>query len=398
MWQKTVKPYVDAGELAVVGVVQEQHPDRALLYRQWRRIDWPIFVDALNLLDLSVVPIPVAIDASAIVRHERIRPSQFVDRFMTQTYPISNQPSGFNIAPKPKPDSSLREARARDTAGAWRAAGDAVFLAPDDDPVDRAIDAYQKAIAKEPADGRAHFRLGVALKRRAESRWRQADDAQRAVEHWGIALDTNPNQYIWRRRIEQYGPRLAKPYNFYFWVDEARKAIRARGDKPVTLISEPMGSEIAPPQRDGASSETVVMPDPDPAGRLARDSKGFVTIEQMVTPAEVSPGARCRVRLTFRLNEKATPYWNNEHKGLMTSIKLSPGMTLVEGSLTYPSPRKPETKEVRVIEFEIAVAESVRPGKIELPAYAVYDICEDERGICRHLRQDYAISLRVDRQ
>jgi hypothetical protein len=38
---------------------------------------------------------------------------------------------------------------------------------------------------------------------------------QKAVQYWTMALDMDSNQYIWRRRIQQYGPRLEKPYSFY---------------------------------------------------------------------------------------------------------------------------------------------------------------------------------------
>ena len=57
----------------------------------------------------------------------------------------------------------------------------------------------------------------------------QAGDFQAAVDHWGAALRLNPNQYIYRRRIQQYGPRLTKPYPFYDWIKQARSDIAARG-------------------------------------------------------------------------------------------------------------------------------------------------------------------------
>ena len=72
----------------------------------------------------------------------------------------------------------------------------------------------------------------MALWRRHESEHRRDGDAQAGVVRWTEALTANPNQYIWRRRIQQYGPRLDKPYNFYFWVAEARKEIRDRGEEP----------------------------------------------------------------------------------------------------------------------------------------------------------------------
>ena len=58
---------------------------------------------------------------------------------------------------------------------------------------------------------------------------------QRAIDAWGQALAIDPNHYIWRRRIQQYGPRLIKPYPFYDWVEQAAREIRARGETPVEL-------------------------------------------------------------------------------------------------------------------------------------------------------------------
>ena len=230
MWQKVVTPYVEAGELTVVGVVQEQHPDRASLYRQWRKLDWPIFVDSLNLLDLAVVPVPVALDRAGFVRHKRITPSNTVEEFIKVEHPAVEASPSHNLAAGRDPDALRAAAQRAGTARAWRDLGDALFLhgAPTD--LSRAVEAYERAVAADHSDGRAHFRLGVTLLRRYESRERRASDAQAAVERWGSALAIDPNQYIWRRRIQQYGPRLDKPYNFYFWVEQAKKEITARGE------------------------------------------------------------------------------------------------------------------------------------------------------------------------
>lgn len=55
------------------------------------------------------------------------------------------------------------------------------------------------------------FRLGVAYRARYDSLLRQPGDFRKAVEHWERALALDANQYIWRRRIQQYGPRFDKP-------------------------------------------------------------------------------------------------------------------------------------------------------------------------------------------
>ena len=61
------------GKLRMVGILQEQHPERARLFMQWKRMDWPVMVDSLNLLEVSVVPITLLIDERGIVRR-RVSP------------------------------------------------------------------------------------------------------------------------------------------------------------------------------------------------------------------------------------------------------------------------------------------------------------------------------------
>ena len=46
------EPHRKAGHLKVVGILQEQHPDRCALFMQWKQMDWPVWLDALNLLQL----------------------------------------------------------------------------------------------------------------------------------------------------------------------------------------------------------------------------------------------------------------------------------------------------------------------------------------------------------
>ena len=400
MWQEVLKPHVESGALVVIGVVQEQHPDRAKLYRQWRKLDWPIYVDALNLLGVKMVPVPVAIDQAGIVRHERLTPSTVVAEFVRETYPSTAVDDAPNRVQEPSLPSLVKEAPHTGDARAWRRLGDAHFLFGGAKALDQAVEAYERAVALDPDDGRAQFRLGVVLRSRYESATRRHGDAQASVERWGRALKINPNQYIWRRRIEQYGPRLDKPYNFYFWVEKARQEILARGEQPVPLSVEPTGSEIAAPARDMASDGSPAMPDPDPSGRVHRDAKRLVAIESVVTPARVAPGGRVRVRVTFRLNEKAKPLWNNESRPLMMSLapaKSVPGWSLGEGQFTSANATRPETRETRAVEFELVLNPEAQLGLLELPAYALYSVCESTGGKCFYLRQDFGVVVGVER-
>ena len=424
MWQKTVKPLVDAGTLQVLGVVQEQHPDRAKLYRQWRGLNWPLYIDSLNLLDIKVVPIPVAIDEYGIVRHESLWPGQLASEFVEVNYPQTQVEPNYNVVKSESPSDLQRLATANNHSQAWSDLADACFLAHQSamlspghelEPARShqvgetgdcdAVQAYEKAIELDSQVGRLRFRLGVALRARYESRHRQANDAQRAVEQWGYALAADPNQYIWRRRLQQYGPRLDKPYNFYFWVKQARTEIRARGDTPLKLAEEPSGSELAPPvhgigvkgQADSSDQKATHTRACDlPAGRIAADSKRFVEIETIVTPARVRPGHRVRVRVVFRLNNRSNPYWNNEADDLAVCLELPDQVILGEGELAFPGPAAVESQERRAVEFELSLARKTAAGAIDIPARALYYVCEDKGGKCHYVRQSFAITLQVD--
>jgi len=201
-WREAVEPFVKSGQLVAIGVVQEQHPDRARLYKQWRKLEWPIYIDALNTLGLQAVPVPLGLDESGIVRLDGRITKESVKEFVEKS-----------------PPKSPGAPRAGEPEGADR---DFLF-GEGADSLDRAIAGYEKAVKADPKDARAQFRLGVAFRARYDTPRRKPGDVQKAVEHWENALGLNPNQYIWRRRIQQFGPRLDKPYDFYFWVEQAQK-------------------------------------------------------------------------------------------------------------------------------------------------------------------------------
>ena len=275
----------------LLGVTQEQHADRCRLFAQWKRFDWPILHDPINLLEAPAVPIVVAIDEYGIVRAVRPRPETFAAEFLDRTFTDDAPPGGPRSAGPPDADALLRKAEASNTALAC-AAGDALTIWGGSSRVDRAIDAYGRAVRLDPSDKNALFRLGVAYRMRHESAGRRPGDFQAAVDAWVRARELDPNQYIWRRRIEQYGPRLTKPYAFYDWVAEAKADIVRRGEVPVPLAVEPYGSELAGPVRDvvgGAAPD-----EPDPKGRIHRDEERLIEAEVAVVPARVRPGQAAR--------------------------------------------------------------------------------------------------------
>ncbi|MCI0418418.1 MAG: tetratricopeptide repeat protein, partial [Acidobacteria bacterium] len=266
----------------MVGIIQEQHPDRTRLFMQWKPMGWPILVDSLNLLGVAVVPITLAIDEYGIVRAINPERESIEKSFLNQTYPKPQAQAVTDIKP---PD--LKKLKAGTTAGpafSWTSYADALVVWGAENQLDEAIAAYEKAIRLDPSHGPTYFRLGVAYRKRYDSSARRADDFQRAVKYWTKALEMDPNQYIWRRRIQQYGPRLDKPYPFYDWVPTARQEIQARGEKPAPLLVEPGGAEFASPLKVFGMDQPVHK-QPDVQGRVLRDSEGFIRAETALVPA-----------------------------------------------------------------------------------------------------------------
>jgi len=62
VWHSKTKQLVENGKLQTLGIVQEQHPDRAALYMQWQQMEWPVLADPYNLLAVKVVPITLLVD------------------------------------------------------------------------------------------------------------------------------------------------------------------------------------------------------------------------------------------------------------------------------------------------------------------------------------------------
>ena len=376
MWHGYTEPFRRQGKLQVAGIIQEQHPDRARLFMQWKQMDWPILVDSLNLLAIDVVPLTLLIYEHGIIR--KIRPKEEeLDEFLATEYPV---PPRKNSTPG---KSELRRLEEVDELFLWKGV----------DHLDRVVDGY-RGLLEESADvGPLHFRLGVAYRRRHDSDFRQPGDFEKAVVHWTAALDANPNQSIWRRRIQQYGPRLDKPYPFYDWVPRAREEIRAAGAEPVALIVEPGGAEFAQPAREFEATGGDEV-NPDERGRILRDEEGFVQVETVVVPARIEEGKTGRVHLEFRPNRSLDAHWNNESEGLVLWIESRQGWTVERRLLSMRNPPRETSNEVRRLEVEFQVP-AWAVGSHTLSSYALYYVCEGRDGTCVYRRQDIPITVKV---
>ena len=393
-WHEAVKDLYESGELQIVGIIQEQHPDRCRLFMQWKQMDWPILVDSLNLLEVEAVPITAAIDEHGIVRQKGLRLDE-AEEFRSGFLQTDFEAPATDPAPAPTPAWPSPE-RPPDDAGAaaWSGFATQILLANDISRIDDAIEAYGRALELEPGNGWTHFRRGVALRRRYDSENPKDGDFQAAVDAWKAALDLDPNQYIWRRRIQQYGPRLDKPYPFYDWVPQARKEIAARGEEPSPLRVEPGGAEFAAPQKEFAASGPAE--EPDPEDKIYRDEGELIAVETVAAPSSIRPGEAARVHVTFRPRIAVKAHWNNEVEGLESWADAPEGCELDRPSHPLPPPSEAVSLEDRKVEYEVRCREDAAKGPRTVAGYALYYVCEDVNGTCLYRRQDFAVALKVE--
>ncbi len=356
-----------------MGIIQEQHPQRCKLFVQWKQMQMPVLVDAFNVLELQVVPVMLGVDERLGIHYLPRDPhavqAGFVDRTFDPPRPAADDdPVRRLLAPLGL------ESREPKQLGAI-------------------IERLRSAARSHPHDGRVWFALGVACRMRYDSAERQADDFQQAVDAWQAALDCNPNQYIWRRRIQQYGPRLDKPYPFYDWVPRARRAIRARGEVPVALGVEPSGAEYACPQKrfDAAAGAA----DPDPQDRITRDEVPLIVAEHAVVPPVVRPGSAVRVHLTLRPNGKASGQWNNEGGPLTVYVRPPAGWRASARRIEVSGRLAAVSDEPRHVEFELHVPKGAAGGRKRVVLYALYHVCEGLDGRCVYRRQDVPVEVVV---
>lgn len=394
-WHEATKKLQEEGKVQMIGIVQEQHPDRARLFMQWKGMGWPILVDSFNLLNVAAVPITLAIDEHGIIRRSRLSvkaAATIGEEFVNQTFEESrNTPAPAAAKPELAPLKPLN----RETGTRSREENaTTVALWGEVNRIGEAIEEYQEALRTEPENGPLHFRLGVAYRMRYDSKYRKENDFSKAVEHWSKALEIDPNQYIWRRRIQQYGPRLDKPYPFYDWVSTARDEIRKRGETPVLLQVEPTGAEVAQPAKT-FEILPVTKPEPDPQGRVLRDKERLIMIETTAVPPSIAPGASARLHVIFRPNPATKAHWNNEAEGLVFWLQPQNDLNVERGYISLQNPAQEVSQETREVEFEVRCPPDTKPGILKLVGYALYYGCEDVNGTCLYRRQDVAINVTV---
>lgn len=308
---------------------------------------------------------------------------------MDRSFPAPETPSPVVPSAPPDLDELRAEAAARDEAQAWYELAVALTQWGPEDALDDALAAARRA-DELGATAETRFASGVVHRRRYDSPLRRDGDLAAAVEYWAGALERDLNNYIYRRRIQQYGPRLAKPYPFYDWIARARGDIEARGGSPVDLVAEPGGAELAAPAPEFHTS--VASADPDPDGRIARDDT-LIDAEWAVVPSAITPGESARVHVVFRPGPEA--HWNNEADDMELWISTPDGWETDVRRLTVPNPPEEISSEARPVEFEVRAPVDAAAGTYPVGGYSLYYVCEESDGTCLYQRQDLVISVEV---
>ena len=388
---------IDDGSLVMLGVIQEQHADRCRLFQQWQQLDFPVVQDCLNTNGIAVVPVYVAIDQFGIVRGRYRRFTDFQSKFLkkefsapTEKAPIVNlETASINFwKQKLKWDESV--------TNAYRT-GDAEVLwgGNTSEAVDSAIAYYKIAVEKlekgtpQPVPSDLYFRLGAAYRIKYElDGQRDAKLFADCVAFWEKALKLNPNQYIYRRRIEQYGPRLKKPYSFYDWVSKAREEIQKRGETPVQLAVEPNGAELA--LRARKMEVQTGVENPDPKQQIELD-QNWVKVHVNTVPSRPKPGSVAAVHLGFHLSENAN--WNHESTPLQVWLDSPEGEVSISAQLIEDKTPHPKATSSDPISIALEVKTPKEGGAVKLKGFALYHICEEDGGQCVYRRKNFELVL-----
>lgn len=348
----------------VAGIAPEQHGDRMRLFLQWKGMeDMPVLLDSYNVLQLRAVPITILVDEAGVI---------------VARNPNEKRLEEFLAEPAAKVGSAPRAPRPR-----HRGPKDLSDL---------------PLATREQSDGETEFHWGVAYRKAYDLAGDKArpEHFSNAVSYWRWALLRDPSNYIWRRRLQQYGPRLDKPYPFYDWVATARKELVARGAKPHPLVCEPTGAEIAHPKKADLPDEQIQHP--DPTGKLFHDNRELFTYRATLVPHTMDPTKAARVFVSLTPDEFSKAKWNDEGGLSSVWIKVPKGWEVSRTSALLKPPEGAEEDKIEVlsrhVEFDLrrsGPAPAEPPKTFTLEFFT--QVCHGKEGLCQFVRRDVRVEL-----
>lgn len=363
VWHAETKELVASGKLAVIGIVQEQHRERAALYAQWQGLDWPILWDPFNQTEAKVVLNSYLVEPGGKVVKSGVRASD-LEAFLKREFGVAEA-----AAPKEDSEEAPRGYRALELLPHERE-GDRQELA-------ELVDAMIVHAGRS-----AVFQRGV-LARMVFDADPEAFGALRSFERaaglWQFAIRDYDAQYIWRRRLQQYGPQLDKPYPFYDWVDTARTEILARGDVPVKLHAP-----LTPTERLGRRPVTDTSNvEPDPKRALPEDDEGFAFEVSFVYDTVGRP--KLCAHLSFVPSARHDAHWNDEAGPLVVWLDAVEGVT-PQRRLEFVASGNADDTERRTLSVDL---DDVPEAK--LTGYAVIESCRAD--VCSRVRRPFRFEV-----
>ncbi len=404
-----------AGELALVGIVHEQHPDRAALFAQWKEFDFPLLWDPFGLTGMKVVPVVTAVDETGVVRLPRPDPRKFDEQFRPLFAEMDF--AAEKDATTPRPEGFVLSQHVAEPPGTIhgslaRVLQTGISVGPSGSWGEWSKDL--EALMGLSGSPFATFCAGVAYRMRHDSGGAVPGDFQSALSSWSAALHAQPNQYIWRRRIQQWGPRLDKPYPFYDWIDGATVEVAKRGETPVAVRAALSGSEVADktkkipgarPEGAALGSAPKEIAEPDPTGKLVRDDGALVGLELAVAQNTSSAGGSVRSpigssRVHVTLRPKKGTKWPLDADPPLIWLEIPDLWDAAAPAFEFPLPKAGQESAPLTADFELSTQpsklgppdESAKMPASELKAYAVYSICLED-GTCVFRRQDFSIEV-----
>lgn len=351
----------------MLGIAPEQHGDRMRLFLQWKGMeDMPVLLDSYNVLQLRAVPITLLVDEAGVIIGRNPKDKELQAFLARPAAKVGSAPT----APRPKHRGPNF---------------------PTDLPL----------ATREQPDAETEFHWGVAYRKAYDLGGAAAPPKYfaNAVSYWRWALERDPTNYIWRRRLQQYGPRMDKPYPFYDWVATARKELKARGVKPHPLVREPSGAEIARPLR----GKSVILPKselkhPDPKGKLIRDDTELFSCQTTLVPHTKDAGKAFRVFVSLTPQKFQDAKWNDEGGISTLWVKAPQGWeaSLAADVLKPPAPADEEQigSLSRQVEFELRRTDETTNDDAKSFTLELFThVCHGEKGLCQFLRRDVKVDF-----
>ena len=394
-WHAATREAQEDGRLTMLGIVLEQHPERARLFMQWQRMPWRLLHDPFNLLALPYVPLTLAIDEWGIIRAAQpqlARADELIEHFVDAELAPPAEAPQFATAPPDLP-ALQRAASANGDAAAWADLGAQLALWRGEAALDEALAAGERALGLPAVrEAQTHFQQGVVYRMRHDSARAEPGDFRRAVSHWSAALRREPNNYIWRRRIQQYGPRLAKPYSFYDWLPGARADVRERGKSHCRSLwnRAALNSPIRPTNSPAAMAAACPM-----MKRRASCAMGSWCACSWSPCRRVWRRAKRRACISYSSRRMRRIGITNPSRCVIALDEGPPGWQWERRRLRGDLPAAPTSAEARHLELELRAPSDAPPGKVTLSGYALYYVCADASGVCLYLRQDFGYELEV---